>query len=348
MLLLFAAALLLSLRPASATQNSPEPSCSLLGSFEGSEDATLWRDDVVFLSSGLYPSTTQGGLILSLDLSGVDPLLTGMTLVGLPHELGFRPHGIALDNTTQRLYAISHSDALEEEGIFVFDVINGTTLAYLFVLVADELEWHAPRLTWFLNDLAAVEGRSELYASQYGPQNGLKDKAVWRCTWNEADVRADTRLPASCAVASGDVVSTGFNGMNMDPNATRIWANDLAQSRLVVFDRAPNGSLTHVPNGDIALPGIIDNVEYDAESGDLQMGLIFELNSSPPFFRGGGALVASLDGDGAFEYGEPVVTLSQDDHEAIAKYAISTLVSYRDYLVLGSPGDVGLAVCRGV
>lgn len=100
------------------------PICQQLAAYEGSEDASLWRAGLAFQSSGLCPSKTQGGLILLVNLTGDEtPRVKPMEIFNLSASFGFRPHGIHIDNITNRVYAISHSDLLQEESIFVFDII---------------------------------------------------------------------------------------------------------------------------------------------------------------------------------------------------------------------------------
>lgn len=91
--------------------------CAFYGHYEGSEDASLWRDGIAFVSSGLFPSPTQGGLMLAVDLNMDAIELVELELRGMPEDFGFRPHGMYIHNATQRLFVISHSDMLEEESI---------------------------------------------------------------------------------------------------------------------------------------------------------------------------------------------------------------------------------------
>ena len=131
-----------------------------------------------------------------------------------------------------------------------------------------------------------------------------------------------------------------------------LWANDLFMDRLWVFELF-QGALTRVE--DLALPGTIDNVEFDAESGDLTMGLccgsgaslpgLASVSSSLPqqvwliessaFLAGNGAIVAPRAED-------PEIYFEQDTGR---EYAVSCSVRYRQWLLLGSPGDTGLVVC---
>jgi hypothetical protein len=118
--------------------------------------------------------------------------------------------------------------------------------------------------------------------------------------------------------------------MNIDSEKGRVWANDLFLSRLWVFDRdQTSGELTKLP--DLQLPGVIDNVEYDLNSGDLAMGLIA---------LGGGAAVARR----ADAY-EPTVKVSLAG-TPVAGYSVSTSLEWDKWVLLGSPQDLGPVVCN--
>jgi len=248
---------------------------------------------------------------------------------------GFRPHGIYIDNSTQRLFAISHSDLLEEESIVVFDIVAEAgsrvpALDYLYALISPSFPYNPPEEIWFLNDLATV-GRNELYVTQFGPQRiPWPNKHLWRCTWDEADLRGDGRLPASCHTAYPQQ-STGLNGMNVDRAKSRVWANDLMLSQLWVFDRMENGTLVRLDN--MNLPGIIDNVEYDSASGDLAMGFIGSGLRNP-----GGAII-SRHADAH----RPFIHVQEDTGE---EYQVSTSLEYTEWVLLGSPWDIGLVICN--
>jgi hypothetical protein len=101
----------------SAAAAAAAPRCAFHGEYEGSEDASLWRDGIAFISTGLFPSPTQGGLMLAVDLDLDTIELVELELRGMPEGFGFRPHGMYIHNATQRLFVISHSDLLEEESI---------------------------------------------------------------------------------------------------------------------------------------------------------------------------------------------------------------------------------------
>ena len=65
------------------------------------------------------------GALLAVDLKTGktgEPTVHNMTLKDLPSSMGFRPHGLHIDNVSQRVFAVSHSTLLREESIFVFDI----------------------------------------------------------------------------------------------------------------------------------------------------------------------------------------------------------------------------------
>jgi hypothetical protein len=319
--------------------------CERYGEFEGSEDVSLWRDGIAFVSSGMKPSPTQGGLMLAADLSGDEVKLSKMELRDIPDD-GFRPHGIYIDNSTQRVFAISHSDLLEEESIYVFSIVDeGSDIPVLqfdFNLVSESFLWYPEQNIWFLNDLATV-GDSDLLVTQYGPQGVPdSDKYLYQCSWDESNIQPDGRLSADCAIAYERETSSGLNGMNVNADRTKVWVNDLARSRLWEFDRnTTTGVLTRGPT--INLPGIIDNLEYDISSGDITMGMIFELSLIGNDGRGGNIAMRGIGGPStqigvALKDDSPIDGFSD-------LYQVSSAIEYGKWTVLGSPWDTGLVVC---
>ena len=81
---------------------------------------------------------------------------------------------IFADNATKRLFAVSHSDENAEESIVAFDVADGDppSLRFRFALTSAAFRYYGAGALWFLNDVAAVDGEAELYATQFGPRAG--------------------------------------------------------------------------------------------------------------------------------------------------------------------------------
>jgi hypothetical protein len=202
-------------------------------------------------------------------------------------------------------------------------------LRFRFALVSEEWPWYPAENIWWLNDLGVV-ATNELYVTQFGPQGmPLVPKHLWHAVWDEEETRSDGRLVARTRVVADGASSLGLNGMNVGAAhesrpPTMLWANDLLLSRLWVF-QIVQGELVRLTN--MELPGIVDNVEFDAESGDLTMGLCCG--------SGAGAIIAERAED-------PSVYFEQDTGR---QYAVSTSLRYRQWLLLGSPGDTGLVVC---
>jgi hypothetical protein len=322
------------------SRNAAAP-CFFVGTYEGSEDISLWRNGVAIASSGLFPSETQPGLMLSIDLQppvGTRPTVRTVELRGVPAGFGFRPHGLFIDNSTQRLFVISHSEQLEEESIVVFDIESSLNprlpvLTFRFALISPSFPWYPALDIWFLNDLAVVSD-NELLVTQFGPTTQpLVPKHLWRCTWDETGIRPDGRLLGDCDRALADV-SVGLNGMNANADKSVVWANDLFAAQLWVVDR-DTGTGQLIRRDDMPLPGVIDNVEYDSASGDLAMGMIF----GPTPLSGGGAIIARQGDDYA-----PFVAVPVTGTEAQG-YAVSTSLEFDRWLVLGSPEDLGPVVC---
>lgn len=261
--------------------------------------------------------------------------------------MGFRPHGLHIDNVSQRVFAVSHSTLLREESIFVFDIHPSNAsripeLRFRYALTSSNFPWVDADNIYFLNDVAAVDGQNELYVTQFGPcpikgpwpsEKEMKQKHLWRCTWDESRL-SDHRVAADCRHA-WPIKSFGLNGININPDSTRLWVNDLWMARLWVFDRHPDGRLVKA-SPDIYLPGLIDNVERDHASGDLTMGMFRnnEANNSV----GGAIVLHTKDGKSA-----PTIADVQDSGTI---YQVSTSLIYEQWTILGSPWDSGLMICR--
>jgi len=320
------------------------PTCTTYGTLEGSEDVSLWNNGIAIVSSGLLPSETQGGLMFGLDLASTEVELNQLELRDIP-DFGFRPHGIYIDNSTapERLFAISHSDMLEEEAIFVFEILDEggkyPALHYQYTMVSESFQWNDASLIWFLNDLAIV-GSNELLVTQFGPFNGEEGKHLYRCMWDENNMDIDTRVEASCEIAYDGQASTGLNGINVNADKTKVWVNDLDRARIWEFDRASDGTLKR--RDDIVLPGVIDNIEYDFGSGDVSMGMIgFEFDPTFEDIQGGNIVLRSQEE----VYAQPEIALL-DTSARNPPYQVSVAMEYGRRTVLGSAFDTGIVVCE--
>ena len=347
--------------PPSAIVHARPSTCTTLNHlFEGSEDITLWRAGLAFVSSGLVPSPTQRGRILLANLSGSTPTIAPVAIeagnTGRNFSaFGFRPHGLHLDNSSSRLYAVSHSDLLHEEAVFVFDVQAAAetpdvmpSLRFRYALTSPHFQYHNRSLLWFLNDVAAVDGSDELYVTQLGPLDFSpatfkRDKALWRCTWDEASIGADGRLAASCASALPSLF-LGLNGVTINPSASTLFVNDEfggvgGSSRLLPFARDRTTGVLKA-GAPIALNGSsIDNVERDCASGDLLMGQYHNQHGGS---QDAGLRIRSVDGHGY----APARVMSRAAIPKATKFQVSSALTYGQWTLLGSPWDLGPYACR--
>lgn len=196
-----------------ASASASALSCTKHGEFEGSEDVTLWKAGLAFVSSGLERSTPrlpigkQGGKMLMVDLrsSGPMPVLHELNISGMPADLSFHPHGLHLDNATQRLFTVCHSKSeplkgqrAAEESVVVFDVVQPAlssdcsgsaagcgvpALRFAYVLKSPLFEYYNASYTWFLNDVTVIDGTNELYVTQLGYVVTLMTHPLWCCFW---------------------------------------------------------------------------------------------------------------------------------------------------------------------
>jgi len=310
--------------------------CALAGDEQGPEDVTFWRNGIALASSCLF-SEVECGAILAVTLDTEDPQVSKVVLEGMLGEFGFRPHGIYLDNATQRLFVVSHSEVRQEESIVVFDIRAGkagmppSSLAFQFALVSTDLKWQGMADTWFINDVVSTRP-NEVLTTQLGPtSSGQVPKYLWRCTWDVADRRADGRLPASCLHAYPKS-STGLNGITINAAKTRVWVNNQDDAEIWEFAyNSKDSSLSLLRS--IKLPGLSDNFEYDVASNSITIG----------GFEPNGTYTAACS-DASDTLDAPVIALDVSKFW-LPDYQVSSAIVYGQWYVMGTPFQHGLLIC---
>ena len=277
-------------------------------------------------------------------------------MLDVPANLGIQPHGIFLDPVADRLYIVSHNDTNREETIVVFGVehvtnTDGSTgvpkLRFKYALKdlvnANEKNFTPKEQIWHFNDVAAVDGKNELYVTQFGPFfKPDVPKYVWRCTWNEKDVGTDGRLSMDCAHAFSKPASkNGWNGITISGDSTKVWANDLVGGAIAEFDRQPDGSLTHVRT--LNMPRVMDNIEYDRASGDIVLSSIGDLGINSDFLTGySGTLIWRCKDKTKHVYSDSVEVYQQ---AGTPGYQVASATVAHGLVTLGSPYQAGPKVC---
>ena len=91
-----------------------------------SEDLTIWRHNIVFAGSncGANDYLQNPGKMLAVDLTGTEPNVVEMHIMNVPADYHLIPHGLYIDNATDRLFVISHDHVTEEESIAVFKIMT--------------------------------------------------------------------------------------------------------------------------------------------------------------------------------------------------------------------------------
>lgn len=352
----FAIALLLPQSAAARLSSSPSTACKVYGSYECSEDVSIYKDGLLFVTTGLVASDTQQGGMLMVDLAGNEPVLSQIKITGMPASFGFRPHGMFLDNTTKRIFAVSHDDKSEQESIAVFRILHDAgarlpTLEFMYTLISDKLPYYGHDVYWYLNDVVMArlaDGTEEVYATQFGPHGKAGEFSLYRCVYDESAPLADGRLAADCAPVQGDGLQSpsGYNGVTINGLGDTLWVNQLWEKKLLTFRRDPDsGAITRDYGADIMLPNVVDNIEYDAMTGDLMIGDIGTLQFEPEFayHKNGGLLLAKQANDYQVEPG-----FREQKTEESSNTIVSAAVLYGQWVVVGSPFDKGLLICHEV
>merc|ERR1712130_216054 len=280
--------------------------------------------------------------------SGDNATLETLIIQNLPSGIGFRPHGIYIDNSTQRLFVISHSETLKEEQIIVFDIVEKShslpILDYKFALKSPTWPWYNYTLVWFLNDLV-VSTSNELYTTQCGPFTPAINipRHVFRCTWNNSATPTNGYLTTSCTSVYTDVSAVKcLNGITINNDKTQIWVNNLPSSEILHFQRLSNGSL--VQNKNINLTVIVDNLEYDFGSGKIFMGVASKA-------KGPLGLVNYTKNPYGIMYMDTTsmkndITYLKWFTEQPRTYGASAMIQYRKYTIIAAPyANKGPMIC---
>lgn len=321
---------------------------------------TYYKDGLAIGTSGLHLSDTAPGRLFGLDLSqGTPPTETPeLLLLGVPADLGMQPHGMFLDPVAERLYIVSHNDTTREEAIVVFGVehvtnTDGSTgfpnLRFKYALKdlvnANEKNFTPKDQIWHFNDVAAVDGKNELYVTQLGPLfKPDVPKYVWRCTWTEKGVGTDGRLGMDCAHAHPRAATNGYNGITISGDSAKVWANDIIGQSVVEFDRKPDGALTYVRS--LNMPRVMDNIEYDRASGDIALSSIGDFGTATDFLSGyAGTLIWRCKDKTKHVYSDSVEAYQQ---AGTSGYQIASATVAHGLLMLGSPYQPGPKVAMYV
>jgi hypothetical protein len=342
----------------------------------GSEDMALGRNSLLFVTQGdLHHAFAHGALaakpghIWALDLAFAhwDPASAKpvkVALRGFPAGRRFQPHGLYVSNATDLLYAVSHTAPQGGSAVEVFEIDYAARPVALVHVKTVSSELFAP---FSINDVAEGGGRGELYVTRWLPfgfpsggkdhptttyerlaaasmvpiaLGGLKLTQFYRCTWS-----ADGET--ACAPAAPERFG-GANGITISTDRKTVFVSDPAFASVTTYDRAADGSLAKT--GTIAVEYAMDNIEYDAASGELLMGSIALLhtvvaNDGKPLAEwrpvpGGMSVAARSAETGAWVVRHPLM------HDGSVLSQISAAARLGGVVVLGSPFSDGVLVCE--
>lgn len=243
------------------------PNCVELKNLDyGAEDITILGDGLAFLSTGLrypgMPPSDATGKIFSLDLK--DSRMKPAEL-RMPRNFdleSFNPHGISLytDPTDDAVYlfVVNHPQHKSQVELFKY-VEDSNSLLHLKTINHE--------LLYSVNDIVAV-GPDSFYATndRYYPHEILKGfvEPLLAQPWTNVVYYSPEEVK---------VVSEGYymaNGINISPDKRHIYVVDLFDHNVHVLERKEDNSVTSVKT--VAVGSLCDNVEVDADTGDLWLG----------------------------------------------------------------------------
>ncbi|XP_068999120.1 serum paraoxonase/arylesterase 2-like [Embiotoca jacksoni] len=313
------------------------PNCVTLKNLDyGSEDITILRDGLAFISAGLqYPGLSAKdvtGKIFILDLQ--DPRMKPVEL-RMPWNFdleSFNPHGISLytdpsDNTAY-LFVVNHPQYKSQVELFRF-VEDELSLVHLKTIKHELL--HS------VNDIHAV-GVDCFYATNdhYFATDFLKSlvEPFLAQPWGNVVYYS----PKEVKVASEGYYMA--NGINISPDKRHMYVVDILDHNVHVLERKKDNVLASVKT--VAVGSLCDNVEVDPETGDLWLGchpngwkvFMFDRNDPP------GSEVIRIQN---IHSDQPVVTqVYADDGHVIIGSSVAT--TYEGKLLIGTVFDKAL-VC---
>jgi hypothetical protein len=372
---------------------------------KGSEDFSLGRLGLLFISSGDLRVVAERGSAAANPggIWAVDATMKRedepfkIPLHGYPIEKEFAPHGIYVSNMTDRLYVVNHGNQNSTVEVFFIEYCNGgwsscefpaNGLLYLTTVssnlfpyfgindvVEGKPEWTAASgqrmdskelyVTRFLPYPLAAAGWRESLFTLDSIRNiltwlvGLRRTQVFRCTFGPDE-------EPSCEDATG-MLFRSANGMTVDQARGRYFVCDTLARRVTVFDREEGTGMLRTNKGasfDSLHP--CDNIEYDADNGELIIGTIVKPYMALGVIAGGGSGVAPGGMVVATECTDPAVNCAGGSgsdgsasivsggwlvrevrmHNGNKLPLISAAARFGDHVFLGSFSSTGFLVCE--
>jgi len=357
--------------------NKPQ-GCALIASdILGVEDLVQYRPGIligtaagVFVAEQQGPQTREPGYLILVDgRNGKLPLVRKLRVQNLP-DMWFIPHGIFYSANTERVYVVNHA------------VVSGQgTRVEVFAVKSDEEG--LPQLKWLMSiggkdtffDFAlnsVVEGsENEIYVTQWQstpvPKKGSLHPETWqevlsrivqllltffmlpgnqgiyRCTFDAETFKTEA---TQCKIASWYFV--GANGLTISQDLTRVYLVDLYAHKIYSHSRnRTNGDLTLLLNETINCPHAIDNVHYDAETGELHTGTIPKISQILNHEPVSGTFQVFSKSNNAFNFYDKVEQRVVHDGSLLSEFSVCMplKVSNASWSLCGGPVENGLLIC---
>ncbi|XP_077996149.1 serum paraoxonase/lactonase 3-like [Glandiceps talaboti] len=252
--------------------HEPGPCRLVPGIDAGSEDITVTKNGIAFISSGLrikidvHLDPSRGipnirGRIFLFDFNHPEKNSVELPLNGDFDRDNFYPHGISVYENPKtgevRLFAVNHHISNQERiEIFRFDE-KTTSLNHLKTVTGEYIS--------SVNDIVAI-GPEAFYFTNDMYFTGKKGKTFEQLSaveWGSLGVYDTTdRL-----VSSGYAIP---NGINVSPDGRYVYVASSMKGQVLVFERTADNSLKRVQTINVGTG--VDNIEVDLTTGDLWLG----------------------------------------------------------------------------
>ncbi|XP_077987021.1 serum paraoxonase/arylesterase 1-like [Glandiceps talaboti] len=238
------------------------------GIVHGSEDITVTRDGLAFISSGFrivgVPQSNPQikGKIFIFDFNHPDKNVVEVPLLGDFDIDNFYPHGISLyeepPSGEKRLFVVNHHISDEDRiEIFRFDE-KKKALNHLKSVTGENI--------YNVNDIIAIGPESFYYTVDV-----YFNKATWT---RRLEITSGLSLGKIGLYDGKDtIIASGYrypNGINLSVDGKYLYIATLVPGELLIFERNDDNTIAEVKR--ITLGTGLDNIEVDKQTGELWIG----------------------------------------------------------------------------
>ncbi|XP_077986246.1 serum paraoxonase/arylesterase 1-like [Glandiceps talaboti] len=249
--------------------HEPGPCRIVPGIDEGSEDITVTRDGIAFISSGHrilgteIPTEKREGGIYIFDYNYPEKSVQELPLLGGFDTTTFYPHGISLYEDPKSgdltLYVVNHHTSEKDRiEIFAYDQ-EERVLNHLKSVTDDNI--------YNVNDLVVIAPETFYYTIDMHFTNAPVARHY------ELHTLVAWAKIAFYEKGESRILSSGYgftNGINISPDGKYLYVAELVAGNVRIFERKEDNSIVEVKK--LELNTGVDNIEVDRNTGELWLG----------------------------------------------------------------------------